>query len=466
MKTIVAFILSLNFLILNSCTDDDKPMQQPFVIGFTNSSISYSEIPDQRVVNLEFSKAAEYDGSLILEVKNTEATYNVDYKTNPEVQNETITLPFKKGDTSLTFDFINLIYPFDNSDKAIEFTVKELQYEGYNAIQGNKSLVISFNISIGATMAPEIGGPNQPYQVYIDLSTEKFNRVKRDTWDFGFYSGDDFRVALNGSIYMAAKKLNVYDIDAVTESQVSPFYDQVAIGTFTTDNEEYIDDPTGDITKTAIAEIQEDDAQNSVYLINLGYEPGTITPAIGSVAVSGNHRGWAKIRVLKRENDYLLQYAKVGESTHKEVTISKDNLYNFKFFSTLSNQEVQVEPEKTLWDLSFTVFTNVIAGSGSYGYSDFVVNNLKAGVKAYSIMTTNTNEYANFTLSMVDETKFMEDQRVIGSAWRDVFSGTAYGDRFYVLKDIDGNYYKIKMLGFLSTSGERGYPRFEYKLIQ
>ncbi|RYF54563.1 MAG: hypothetical protein EOO39_39185, partial [Cytophagaceae bacterium] len=37
---------------------------------------------------------------------------------------------------------------------------------------------------------------------------------------------------------------------------------------------------------------------------------------------------------------------------------------------------------------------------------------------------------------------------------------------FYVLKDLDGNYYKIRMLGFLNPSGMRGYPKFEYKLLQ
>ena len=115
--------------------------------------------------------------------------------------------------------------------------------------------------------------------------------------------------------------------------------------------------------------------------------------------------------------------------------------------------------------MNFTVFTNEIAGSGSYGYSDFVLNNLKAGVKLYSV-STSFKSFANYNLADVNEASFQNDQRVIGENWRDVFTGTAYTNRYYILKDFDGNYYKIRMLAFLNEGGVRGFPKFEYKLLQ
>jgi len=74
--------------------------------------------------------------------------------------------------------------------------------------------------------------------------------------------------------------------------------------------------------------------------------------------------------------------------------------------------------------------------------------------------------YNNFGMNNIVESNFSDDQRVIGAEWRDVFNGSAFTDRFYVIKDIDGNYYKIRMLEFLNESGVRGYPKFEYKLVQ
>ena len=466
MKYFKPLFFALLLIVFNACTDDDKPIDQVFVVGFQNQSLNYSKIIDQQKVELEFSKAAEDDGVVMIEIVETAAEYAVDYETLPSANNRMIQLDFKKGDQKLSFDFINLIFPFDRSDKVIEFKIKEILYSKASAIQGYTSLTVNFEASIGSTLSPQIGGPNQPYQVFVDLSKEDMHRVKRDSWDLGFYSGEDFRVVLNGSLYMAAKKLDAFDIDAVTESQVSPFYSTVAVGTFVASNEEFIDYPTGELHRTAIAEVQDDDAQNSVYLINLGYEIGTDTPPIGSVAIAGDHRGWMKIRILKRENHYVLQYAKVNEATHQTIEIQKNELYNFSFFSLVNNQPLQVEPEKQNWDLSFTVFTNIIDGSGSYGYSDFVTNNLKNNVKGYRVTVTNEVKYETFAAGQIDETKFIDDQRVIGANWRDVFTGTASTDRFFVFKDTDGNYYKVRMLGFLNSAGERGYPRFEYQLLK
>lgn len=265
---------------------------------------------------------------------------------------------------------------------------------------------------------------------------------------------------------MAVKKLEETNIDAVTEASVSAFKPLVAVGTFEQSNMNYVDAPNGDINQTAIAAISANNAENHVYLVNMGYEVGTTAPAPGSVAIAGNPRGWKKIKILRDGDSYVLQYADLNSTTHQQVTIAKNQDYNFTFFSLKTQNIVNVEPQKALWDLSFTVFTNEIAGSGSYGYSDFVVNNLKGGVKGYRVNVSGSVNYNNFGMNNIVESNFSDDQRVIGAEWRDVFNGSAFTDRFYVIKDIDGNYYKIRMLEFLNESGVRGYPKFEYKLVQ
>ena len=96
-----------------------------------------------------------------------------------------------------------------------------------------------------------------------------------------------------------------------------------------------------------------------------------------------------------------------------------------------------------------------------------MVNNAKAGVKAYRVNVANGITYDNFSESNIDESKFDSDQRIIGDSWRQVTAPQSlFTDRFYVIKDAENNYYKIKMLAFLNASGVRGYPKFEYKLIK
>ncbi|MFD2551385.1 HmuY family protein [Bizionia sediminis] len=326
----------------------------------------------------------------------------------------------------------------------------------------------------GAAIAPEVGGPNQPNQVFIDLSTSNTTEIRRDTWDLGFYSGSDFRVVINGSIYMAAGKLNTTNIDAVTSSspEVQDLQTQVAVGTFEASSADYIDNPLGNINGTAIDAVSSNPDANYVYLLNLGYKVGTNTPATGSVEVSGDPRGWKKVRITKSGNDYLLQYADLDATTHDTITISKTPNYNFTFFSFDTETEVTIEPAKMNWDLNFTVFTNEIPGFGAYGYTDFVLTNTKADVTAYVVDTeVDTNlSYDNFTLANVVDTNFSNDQRAIGSSWRSGGGPNSLpslkDNVFYIINDTDGNLYKLKFLALTSASGERGYPEFVYSLLQ
>lgn len=462
------YLFALLFLsVLVACESDDLGQAQPFVAAFERQSYQFTDLAAEQEITLVFSEPAQSAGTVTVSAQGSGAEYGIDFTTSPQAQNNLITLPFAVGQSKITFTYHNLMFPYDTDDdqKMIVFKIASIDYPTQSNIQGYTTLQLSFTASIGATLLPEIGGPNQGDQVYVDLSEETVTKVRRDSWDLGFYGGEQFRVGINGSIYMAAKNLGVTNIDAVTQASVSPFFSAVSIGTFNPENENYIDAPSGDITQTAIDAISENNDDNKVYLVNMGFAVGTTTPPAGSVAITGNARGWKKIRILRNGDNYVLQYADLNTTTHNEVTIPKNAAYNFTFFSFNTNSIVPVEPEKTKWDLNFTVFTNIIAGAGSYGYSDFVLNNLKGGVKAYHVNVSPTVTYAGFTKANVNDARFENDQRVIGADWRDVFTGTAYADRFYVLKDIDGNYYKIRMLGFLSGGGVRGYPKFEYKLL-
>ncbi|HMI08750.1 MAG TPA: HmuY family protein [Flavobacterium sp.] len=459
------FSILLFALVFSACEKDETDLSQAFVAAFEKQSYDYSQISGEKEMKLVFSETAKTSGSIVISITAQNAQYAADFATFPETVDGKMEIPFSAGQKGVTFTFKNLIFPFDSDDKSVLLSIVKINYAGETSIQGYKTSLISFERSLGTDLQPEIGGPNQGDQVYIDLSTEAVTNVRRDSWDLGFYSGDHFRVTLNGSIYMAAKNLEATNIDAVTPASVLAFQNEVAVGTFDPANTNYVDAPNGNILQTAIAEVSSDPENNKVYLVNMGYEVGTAIPNIGSVAIAGNPRGWKKIRILKNGEDYVLQYANLESTTHQEVTIPKNAAFNFTFFSFNTQSIVNVEPEKTKWDLNFTVFTNEIEGAGSYGYSDFVVNNLKAGIKAYRV-NTSVKSYAQYALADVNDANFIEDQRVIGAEWRDVFTGAAYTDRYYVLKDSDGNYYKIRMLAFINDGGVRGFPKFEYKLLQ
>ncbi|WP_236958033.1 HmuY family protein [Joostella atrarenae] len=463
-------ILNLLLLfILGACSDDDTKTTQEFVVAFENPSVSFSTEEDSKDIVLVFSRAATESGEATVTYTTVNAVYDTDFITVPAAATERITVPIVSGTSSSTFTFNKLQNPVEGTEMSVTFKLGSIS-NPESSVQGNTSLVANFTESaaVGGVIAAEVGGPNEPNQVYVDLSSQTQTAIKRDTWDLGFYSGDEFRVVLNGAIYMAAAALESSDIDAITEADVAELQPKVGVGTFNAESAAYIDNPTGKITETAISEISETSGDNKVYLLNLGSEIGTDTPENGSIDVTDDSRGWKKIKINRDGDNYVLQYADLNETTHKEVTISKTSGYNYTHFSFTNENSVSVEPMATKWDLNFTVFTNEIPGFGAYGYADYVATNLKSGAKAYQVSTEDFT-YENFSVEDIDDASFIEDQRGIGSNWRngggpDSLPSLKSGV-FFVLQDAEGNFYKIRFTAFLSESGERGYPAFEYALL-
>ncbi|WP_420571329.1 HmuY family protein [Kordia sp.] len=463
MKTRLKQLLVVAFAIfISACSDDDSLQSDPFVVAFESLSKNLQDIESQEAISLVYSEMAVQNGTVRIQILPTNAEYGQDFTTVPEAVNNTIELSIASGEIENEIIFNKLSSTLDETT-LINFTIASITYDNSN-VQGNTEFVINSSAALGGSIAPELGGPNEGNQVFVDLSSESTTLAQRDSWDLGFYNGDAFRVTINGSIYMATKELTETNIDAVTQASVASIQPQVAVGTFDPSNAAYVDAPNGNILETAINEISVNDADNKVYLVNLGYEVGTATPTVGSVAVAGNARGWKKIRILRSGSDYVLQYADLDDTTHQEVIISKDTDFNFQHFSFNTNNLVSVEPKKDKWDISFTVMTNILPGAGSYGFSDFVAHNRKGTAVSYQVSTSDVS-YDDFTMSDVVEASFLEDQTTIGSNWRDVFSGTARTDRFYIVKDPNGNIYKLKFLALTNQNGERGYPEFEYKLI-
>lgn len=463
-KTIA--ILFLAVTIFSSCSSDDNNLSSdPFVVAFENLSGSLGAIENSEIVPVIYSQAARENGGFIITINSENAIYGEDFTTEPAAINGKITLPIQLGSQSSSFIFNKLNNDFDETTQ-ISFSLSAIDYPN-SEIRGNTKFVLNSEASLGGSLQPEIGGPNEKFQVYVDLSAKSSEKVQRDSWDLAFFSKEGFRAGINGSIYMAAAELQENNIDNITEADVSNLMPEVAVGTFDPTNEAYIDFPDGDINRTAINEINLDDSENKVYLVNLGYKVGTENPTNGSVAVAGASRGWRKIRILRNGDSYVLQYAKLNDTSHQEITINKSVGYNATFFSFNNNSIVNAEPEADKWDLNFTVFTNIIEGAGSYGYSDGVLHNRKGGVTVYSV-TTDQYNYEDFNASNVIDNNFKLDQRTIGESWRDVMNDdkVLIDTIFYIIKDPNGNIYKLKFTALLNDNGQRGYPEFKYQLLQ
>jgi len=467
------YLLFFSFLLLAlySCKYDNGVDSGPAAVSFAVPSANLTEEVTDVVIS--FSQTTSVAGTITLSVAETEVEYGVDYTTNPTGSASTLTVPFEAGVSKVVFKFNKLVPAVEGEVKNVKYTINAISnnYE----IKGNTATVLNFNETAltGKSLAPQVGGPSQANQVYIDLSSGAMTTVPRVSWDLGFYSGNEFRVILNNSVKMSAKSLNSTNLATVVTEDNTMLISQGS-GSLN-----QVDDPTGVITGTAIAEVSANDAENSVYLINLGSNPGSTPPDLGKPAAdSGSHRGWKKVRILRNGNSYKFQYADLNATTFNEVIIDKNAAFNFSFFSFTANATVNVEPQKEKWDINFTTFVNTVNMGGGqmipYFYPDFIVNNNRGGALAYSVSTADFS-YDSFTMANVDQSKFINDQRGIGSLWRGTSAPGPNGDPmsqfvlktdiFFVLKDPAGNIYKIRMTGGALPNLERGHPTFVYSLL-
>lgn len=437
-----------------ACDDEDAP--QPITINFTNQEVGLSASATSAEVVLQFSRAASSKGELLLTFESGALVYgeDSDFYTVPAASDNTLLLTYEVGDESVAFIVNSGAGLNIQQDQNITIS---LATNDQFVLGQNTTVSVSFSenfISRGATIDVDGGGPDQPYQAFIDLSKQAQNSEDKYAWDLGFSSEPNrFAVTLNSSAFVMARSIESTNIDAITPSDTLGFASKMYISNYNDPEAAgWIDNQNGSFDQTAIAAISETDSENKVYIIKR----------------DGDNRNWKKIRVLRQGEGYLLQYADIASETHEEITISKDDAFNFSHVD-LDNGLVQIEPEKDLWDIMYSTYSGV-ANFGvnlAIAYNDAVVLN-RSNVRAVKIEESEDVSYDNFTSADAKNYDLeSENVFVIGSSWRELqnFTLVLKLGVFYLVEDAQGNVYKLKFTSLTSDDAERGYPQFKYELL-
>ena len=102
---------------------------------------------------------------------------------------------------------------------------------------------------------------------------------------------------------------------------------------------------------------------------------------------------------------------------------------------------------------------------------DVITINRHSGAAVATVMLgegeTLAQKYQNYTLADAQAAEFEVDADIIGTTWRDPFGKKVKTDRFFVIRDCGGNYYKLQFLSFIEDEGgERGRPEIGYALLK
>lgn len=450
-------ILFLAVVTLSSCEDDPKPPDNQ--LQFESSVAGISSEDESLTLNMTLSRAASSDVFVTLSVNGGALVYGTDFTTTPAAVSNLITVTIPAGETTAAIALNKVAGVGFSGDEIVVFEVVSIDGSPVPGENSKVSVTFSEITVTSAAMSIRGGGPTFPNRVFIDLSANRQTAVNRTDWDFGFYTADgEFKVILNSGLSMLAKPLDKTDLTTVTAADTVGLGGSFTTDAFSVDNIGYIDDPSGNLSNLAINDVSATASENNVYIVNRGKD------------AAGNQRSWKKIRVLRNGDNYTIQYADIAATTFQTLEITRDNSYVFNYVSLDANSAVQPEPEKGKWDIAYTTFmnqTNLGEGLIPYMFNDFIIQN-RAGVQTIQLLVANVGEYADFDAADLAGVVFSSTQTTIGSGWR---SGggpstppSLRTDRFYLVKDADGNIYKMKFTA-LTTDGERGRPAIEYALV-
>lgn len=468
MKKALFFLVTLALVGFSACSSDNDGTTSNITVNLTNSAVGIGSDSISGDVVVTLSRKADVDLTVNMLITASDSIiYGVDYKTTPSADNNIVQLVIPAGSVS---GFVN-VEMLNKQKLSIAYSI-DLNLSSVvgvdDAVIGQKSKSSFFFGEIsskGDFITLNGKGTTSAYEnsVYVDFANNSQVAVNRKSWNLGFYNGADFRVILNSAdatTAVSSGKTNINDVtlaDANSAEEIGGTAYMTPAGLSLS----VVDAIDGDLAGTVFSSVSEDSAQNMVYF----------------VAPEDNKKSrdqWYKVKVDRSANGgYTVQYAKVGETDITTVEVAKNANYNLSFLSFADKKTVLVEPQTKKWDIMWGFNTGLRYPDlkSTYFLQDYVAINTLAGVEAAQVLTS-TSTFANFTKAGVAALTFSSDKDVVGDKWR---STSAYGggtlgiktDRFYVVKNANGNYYKFRFLkmGLGNDGGERGRPVLEYELL-
>lgn len=291
---------------------------------------------------------------------------------------------------------------------------------------------------------------------YFDLSADTFVSVHpKILWDLSFEnSPNGWHVILNSSKRMYAANTGTKDFAAYTNLSGSEVWRW--------------DNSGGYLDSTALVnwvKISATDtlSHDSVYVLNLGVDE------------EGIQQGYKKIQFLGIKNGvYSFRFGDVADNSGTVYHLAKDGNSAYRMFSlAASGAELNIEPPKKSWDLLFAQYTTILYTNEGDPVPYFVQGvsiNRTGGVEVAIDTSLKFNAVKIENVSALD---FTDRKDIIGHEWKTVKVNietmqavyTVDTTKVFIVKDVDGWYYKFRFLSYVNQLNEKGFTTFEFQRL-
>ncbi len=304
-------------------------------------------------------------------------------------------------------------------------------------------------------------GPGYEKDVFFDLSTNTYQERKRADWDIRFEaSKDGYGVYINTAKNMVVRRIGLKHLNEPAAVDTNDFKNYA----------ELLEPPEGIASKSAMGdwqsynEIIRNDTGYGIYVLELRYNTG--------------YARFKRIQILDVDDDsYSVVITDLVDKNGDTIIsgqkrkIPKDPNQNFTYYSLADTGRIleNTEPDKHTWDFVFTRYKQWMYG-GFYGPITGVLSNSnKVEVARDSAM----NSFDAIDKNSINKYNFITNMNGIGYDWKTWTSPGGGGGTYiiapkltFIIKDTDGNYYKLRFLDYYSNLGVVGNPKFEFIKIQ
>ena len=283
------------------------------------------------------------------------------------------------------------------------------------------------------------------YQAFFDMETNStIGQNLISEWDLGFETSDSgWHVILNTSKMMLAGNTGQTDFEAVkSNSGIDMNFDP----------------SHGNLDSTAIGNWyvmseEEPVSLEYVYVVDRGTDEDYNQPGLKKVMFD-----------FQDKNTYTVRFANLDGSNENTVAVPKDTTVNFVCLS-FENGIVQIEPNKNNWDLQFGKYSTLLYTNEGDPYPYVVTGVLLNPYKMAAVQDT-IHQFDEISFEIAEKLDLLTQKDIIGYDWKEYdFDNAMYTvipDKLYILKNRVGYYYKMRFIDYYNSTGEQGFPTFEF----
>jgi hypothetical protein len=170
---------------------------------------------------------------------------------------------------------------------------------------------------------------------------------------------------------------------------------------------------------------------------------------------------------------YRFLIAEPGANQADTIELLKDPDYNYRQFSPEGNQVVQTEPNKDQWDLLFAQYFTMLYTDDSVPAPYYVRGTLLNPNQVEATLDT-TIHFLDITYSIATQKEYSSAQDIIGHDWKSVTVDEATNSAeykvrpgyTYLVRDTNGQLYKLRFKSYFNKSGIKGYPSIEFAKLE